>query len=151
MSADAKALPAPEIDAVNGPYWAALKEGRLAFQSCANGHRWLPPRTACPRCLSTDLAWTTAAGTGRIVSWVVYRVAFHPAFADRLPYNVAIVELDEGPRLVTNVNAPPEALTADACVRVAIETEGAGDDAFALARFDLVDGPPAPLNHWNGR
>ena len=132
-------LPRPEIDRINAPYWAALRERRLTFQRCAHGHRWLPPRAACPHCLSTSIAWVDAAGGGRLVSWVVYRVAFHDAFKGRLPYNVALVELDEGPRLITNIRAPHDALRGDARVRVAFDVEGHGDAAFALARFELVD------------
>ena len=139
-------LPRPDIDRINAPYWAALRERRLTFQRCVNGHRWLPPRAACPHCLSTDLGWVDAAGTGRLVSWVVYRVAFHEAFRDRLPYNVAIVELDEGPRMITNIRAPHDALAADARVRVVFDIEGGGggggggddDLSFTLARFELA-------------
>jgi uncharacterized OB-fold protein len=129
-------LPTPEIDAINQPYWAALAQGRLDFQSCSCGHAWLPPRAACPQCLGRQWSWKTAAGTGRIKSWVVYHVAYHEAFKDRLPYNVAIVQLDEGPSLITNVLvATPEQLTAEAPVRLAISRDGPAP----LAQFVLVD------------
>ena len=63
----------------------------------------------------------------------MYHTAYHPAFESRLPYNVALVELAEGPRLLTNIVDPSEALVADAPVELKIEWEG---DA-ALARFRL--------------
>src|SRR3712207_3197965 len=88
-------------------YWSSLEEGRLRFQRCsACRNRWLPPRTECPRCWSAEWAWEEASGEGRVVSWVVFHTAFHEAFKDRVPYNVAVVELAEGPRLVTNLVEP---------------------------------------------
>jgi uncharacterized OB-fold protein len=65
---------------------------------------------------------------------VIYHVAYHPAFADRIPYNVAIVELEEGPRLITNINAPNALLAADQRVRLAPHLE----NEFTFARFAPV-------------
>lgn len=85
-------------------YVAALEDGRLTFQRCADcGHAWLPARTECPACWSPEHRWEDSGGMGTVVSWVVFHVAFDPRFKDRTPYNVALVDLDEGPRLVTNV------------------------------------------------
>jgi uncharacterized OB-fold protein len=117
----------PVRDALSDPYWAALEEGRHIFQRCsACGHAWLPPRAECPVCLAAAWAWETASGEARLISWVVYHTAFHPAFADRLPYNVAIVELREGPRLITNISGidDQEALRIEMPLRIAIEREG---------------------------
>jgi len=124
----------PDVNPVNAPFWEALRAGKLTFQRCAHGHAWLPARTTCPTCLSSQWHWETAAGTGRIVSWVVYHHAYHPAFQDQIPYNVALVRLDEGPQLLTNILAPHTDLVADAPVRVVINT----DAAQPLARFELV-------------
>jgi uncharacterized OB-fold protein len=126
--------PQPEIDAINQPYWDALETGELRYQSCENGHAWLPPRSACPTCLSRAVEWKTSSGNGRIVSWVVYRVAYHDAFKDRVPYNVAIVALQEGPRLITNILAEPEQLTMEAPVRLTIDRRS----GTALACFSLT-------------
>lgn len=92
-------------------YWAALDEGRLTFQCCDEcGNKWLPPRAECPRCWSQHWRWQEASGRATIVSWVVYHTAFDARFRDRLPYNVAVVQLDEGPRMVTNlIDVPPDA------------------------------------------
>ncbi len=98
------AFPLPVVDEVNEPYWAALRTGHLDYMSCgACGHRWLPASSECPQCLSAEPRWAKASGRAHLVSWVVYHKAFHPAFADRVPYNVAVVELEEGPRLVSNI------------------------------------------------
>jgi uncharacterized OB-fold protein len=119
-------FPLPVRDELNAPYWDALEAGRHVFQRCANcNNAWLPPRPECPRCLQHDWAWETASGEARLVSWVVYHTAFHPAFADRLPYTVAIVALDEGPRLISNIVdvADPEALVIDQPLTLTIERE----------------------------
>lgn len=98
------ALPDPDINEVSKPYWDALKQGKLTFQHCRKcGNNWLPARGECPKCLAADWAWQDASGRATLISWVVFHRAFHPAFADRLPYNVAVVELAEGPRMITNV------------------------------------------------
>lgn len=125
------AFPLPEVTALNRPYWDALAAGRLVYQRCGCGHRWLPAREQCPSCLSPDTAWEQASGRGTLLSWVVYRTAYHPAFEGRLPYVTAVVQLDEGPRLMTNIVPADAPLRADMPVTLRIEHEG----DFALARF----------------
>lgn len=128
-------FPAPEPHGVTAPYWRALDEGRLDFQRCrACAHAWLPPRSECPRCLAPDAAWETASGRARLVSWVVYHHGYHPYFSTRLPYNVAVVELAEGPRLVSNVVESTGALRIDAPLELVIQREA----GFALPRFSMV-------------
>ena len=107
-----------EIDDINGPYWAGLREGVLRYQACDCGRRWLPPRKLCPSCLRSSWRWEMASGEGAIRSWVVYHTAYHPDFKDRLPYNVAIVRLAEGPQLIANIVAPNDALRVGAGVRL---------------------------------
>ena len=124
-------LPLPEITALNEPYWKGLEGGRMMFQRCANGHAWLPARDECPHCLSAKHAWEQASGRGKLLSWVVYRTAYHPAFKDRLPYVVAVVELDEGPRLMTNIVPAGAPLALDMPVALKVEREG----GCAVARF----------------
>lgn len=129
--------PLPDVTPLTKPYWDALQEGRLVFQRCRCGHAQLPPRRECTACLGDGLSWETASGAGQVVSFVVYHTAHHEAFRDRVPYNVAIVALAEGPRLITNVIAPPADLRCDMKVTLAVEREG----DFALARF----APVAPV------
>ncbi len=126
MSEAAIDFPLPERDEVNAPYWDALAAGRHVFQRCAAcGNAWLPPRRECPRCLADGATWEAASGAARLVSWVVYHTAFHPAFKDRLPYTVAVVELAEGPRLISNLVGvdDAESLRIDAPLRLTIERE----------------------------
>lgn len=130
-------LPPPERTELTAPYWRALDGGGLVFQRCAEcENAWLPARTECPRCLASDWRWEKASGGARLVSWVVYHRSYHPAFADRLPYNVAIVELDEGPRLISNIAGVQggEGLQAD--MRLQLRAERDGD--VTLARFQIA-------------
>jgi uncharacterized OB-fold protein len=133
-------VPVPVRTALTAPYWDALEDGRHQFQRCtACAYAWLPPRAECPRCLSSEVGWETASGDAHLVSWVVFHTAFHPAFKDRLPYNVAVVELREGPRLITNVVGVDdfESLTVDQPLRLTIEREaGVAVPRFAPARSE---------------
>jgi uncharacterized protein len=122
------------LDQIDEAYDAALAEGRLLLQRCACGQRWLPARAACPACLGSRWTWEAAQGSGRIKCWVIYHVAFHEAFRDRVPYNVALVELDEGVRLITNIVADNALLSPEARVRFVPTREG----DRTLARFELV-------------
>lgn len=80
--------------------------------------RW-PPSIICPQCHSKETEWITASGKGRLYTYVVYHKAFHPGFANDLPYVVAVVELDEGPHLLTNmVGCNPGELDCDMLVEV---------------------------------
>lgn len=119
----------------NTPYWDALNEGRLTFQHCEEcGNDWLPPRSCCPRCLSDTIEWRTACGHARLVSWVVYHKAYAPGFEGRIPYNVAIVELEEGPRLLTNVSDCLDGTGLQAGTWLEFFTSGADDQALPLFR-----------------
>ena len=132
---DLATLPQPEITDLTRPFWERLKQGHLSFQRCsACGHAWLPAREQCPQCLGE--AWTRedAAGGARLISWVVYRTAFHPAFESRLPYTVAVIELDEGPRLISNVLGDAGVLRIEQRLTLAIEDES----GTALPRFRVA-------------
>lgn len=123
-----------DIDDTNAPYWAGLREGVLKYQACTCGHRWLPARVLCPACLGSSWEWRASKGAGFIKSWVVYHVAYHPEFKSRLPYNVAIVKLDEGPQLITNIKAPNDNLRIGAKVRFQPDITA----AQPLAVFTLI-------------
>jgi uncharacterized OB-fold protein len=122
---------------VTTPYWQALREGRLDYQHCeACGHNWLPARENCPKCLSPETAWRPASGAARLVSWVVYHKAYAPHLADQLPYNVATVELAEGPRLLSNITDCPDGrgLAAGAALTLVIsDAHGRAIPCFRLS------------------
>jgi len=84
------------VDRDSEPYWRAAREGRLELQRCSDCSAWrFPARAICNRCHSFESSWQPVSGRGRIVSWVVTHQPFSPAFADRTPYVVASVALDE--------------------------------------------------------
>jgi uncharacterized OB-fold protein len=124
-------FPAPERTPANAPYWDALAEGRLIFQRCrACRHAWLPAREECPQCLRADWAWEDASGQAKLISWVVYHVAFNDWYKAKLPYNVATVELAEGPRLLSNIVGD-----TPLCIDMQLQSVIEHEDGIALARF----------------
>jgi uncharacterized OB-fold protein len=130
------AIDLPDASPALAEHREALAAGRLTFQRCADGHAWLPPRDRCPTCLSAAWTWEDASGRARVISWVVYHRAYHPAFADRVPYNVVVAELDEGPRVITNVTGIERAdgLSLDAPLELDATMEG----GVPVARFRLA-------------
>ena len=132
-SDNALALPEPDMSELGRPFWDRLQQGHLSFQRCsACGHAWLPARSECPQCLGDAWQREDAKGEGTLVSWVVYHQGYHPAFGQRLPYTVAIVQLAEGPRMISNiVGADPKSLRIDQPLRLRIEPDG----PLAVPRF----------------
>ncbi len=101
-------------------FWDGCRQHRLLFQKCSScGHvRW-PPALICPNCHGREADTTVSSGRGTVFSYVIYRETPHPAFRADLPYVVALVELDEGPRLITNiVGCPCEDVACDMPVEV---------------------------------
>jgi uncharacterized OB-fold protein len=106
MFALEKPLPRPTED--SAPYWAAAQREELRMQKCGScGHFRFPPSLLCPRCLSEQSEWARLSGRGTVYSWIIVHQSQYPAFNADAPYNVAIVELDEGPRLHTSVVGCP--------------------------------------------
>ncbi len=128
---EARPLPAP--DEVTRPFWSACAEHRLCFQQCrACGYRWLPASVVCPRCWAGECDWVPSEGEGTVFSLAVYHRAYHPAFQALLPYVVAVIELAEGPRLVSNlVGVQPQ----DVSVGMAVRLEFLDLDDRALPLF----------------
>ena len=94
------------IDQDSQPYWDGCARGELLVRHCQGcGHRYLPPRDMCPHCHSTEVDWVPVPSTGTVYASTVCHHAFDPAWKDRLPYNISLVELDGGARLWTNVLA----------------------------------------------
>jgi uncharacterized protein len=99
---EAKPLPAP--DEASQPFFDGCGRGALMLQRCPECAAWhWPVREVCSECLSTELEWAQASGMGRVHSFVVMHRVFHPAFGHDVPYNLAVVELEEGPRVNTNL------------------------------------------------
>lgn len=115
--------PLPRPNRLSQPYWDAARKHELLIVSCKScGHKWLPPSDLCPKCLSRDIEWVKASGRGKVWSWVIFWQRYFAAFAEDIPYNVVYVELDEGPRLMTNlVDADPAAIVCDMAVEVVFD------------------------------
>jgi uncharacterized protein len=95
-------LPAADDD--TRPYWDAARAGRLLVKRCADcGAAHFYPRPFCPRCWSSAVSWEEASGRAVLYTWSVVHNNDLPPFSDRLPYVAAVVDLAEGPRLMTNI------------------------------------------------
>ena len=124
-------FPQPDITDTSRPFWDALKGGDLVFQECENHHRWLPARDFCPTCLSSTFKFVKATGHAKLLSWVIYNTAMNDAFKDQVPYNVALVELEEGPKMMTNILASNDELKAG----MDLQLEVVDQENFKFAKF----------------
>lgn len=130
--------PRPDLDGPGAPFWEGAQAGELRIMRCDDcGNAFLPAREECPGCLSASVKWVAARGTGRLVSWIEYHRAFHPAFKDKVPYTVALVELDEGARIISNITGAigTASLSIGMPVRLAVEAEG----DLSIPRFRPVE------------
>jgi uncharacterized OB-fold protein len=123
--ADAKAYrkPLPRIDEESRGYWEALARHELYLQRCrACGTLRFYPRALCPGCLSDATEWVRASGRGTVYSFTVTYQNQAPGFREEVPYVLAIVELAEGPRLMSNVvGSSPEQVRIGMPVEVVFE------------------------------
>jgi uncharacterized protein len=99
---DVEGRPVPLLNAVTRPYWEATTRGELLVQECACGHRQFYPRGICVEC-GAEPGWLTTAGKGTIHTFSVVRQSGVEPFRQWTPFAVAVVELDEGPRIMGNV------------------------------------------------
>ena len=126
-------VPVPRVNSETKPFWDATAEGRLVLPHCdACGFVIWYPRAFCPECASTDVSWKQASGLGTIYSFSITRKG-QGDYRNASPYVLAYVELDEGPRVLTNiVDCDPESLEVGGRVRVVFHDTGQGS---ALYRF----------------
>ena len=98
------ARPRPTIDEYNRAFWEALNEHRIRMPRCAScGHVQYPMGPICSACLGQTLEWVDLSGFGKVWGYAIYHHVFDPAFATEVPYNVSMIELEEGPLLASNV------------------------------------------------
>ena len=103
--------PVPVPDEASRPFFDAARRGVLLLRRCGacgtfmspTGGLGTPLRPRCIDCFSADLEWAPAGGQGTLYSFSLMHQVYDPAFADEVPYNIAVVELDEGVRMTTNV------------------------------------------------
>jgi len=100
-------------------YWEAARQGRLVFKHCkACGHIQFPPRHLCPKCWSEEADWVQHSGRGSVHSFTIVHRAPTPAHAAKVPYVLAVLDLDSAPRMVANI---------------------VGDDALGVSMGDRVE------------
>jgi len=94
----------PEADDFTRPFWNAAAEGMLLIRrcgACAKAHHY--PREFCPYCWGEDVGWERATGRATLYTWSVIHRNDLPPFGDRVPYTAAVVDLAEGPRMMTEI------------------------------------------------
>jgi len=103
-TASSKPLPRPISPELTRPFWEAAKRHELVMPRCTTcDHLFFYPRSECPRCLSNHLEWVRVSGRGRLHTYTIVYQPANAAFRDDTPYIYAVVQLDEGPRMVSNV------------------------------------------------
>ena len=151
---------------LTAPYWKAAREGRLLVQECQDCHVLRhPPLPRCPGCHGSHLGWREVSGEGTVYTYTVVRHPTHFAFADKVPYVLAIVELAEGPRLVSALAGvePDEVRVGSQCACCSARSptgspshtssrRRAGRRGIADRRphHDVASGPLCPWSHRRG-
>lgn len=124
-------IPVPEPDEASRPFFDGAAEGRLMLMRCARCQTWrLPARQHCDVCLSDEYTWEQASGRGVVRTFGIMHQRYHPAF--EVPYNVTIVELEEGPRIPTNLVG---VANEDIAVGLPVEVVFERYDDVTLPRF----------------
>lgn len=127
-------IPYPVPNPDNDGFWEACRRGELRLQRCLPCGAWRHhPRPMCPGCHSLDYEWAPASGRGVVHTFTIVHRPTLPAFEDQVPYNVAVVRLDEGPLMVSNlVDCVAEAIRIDLPVEVVFEPL---TDTISLPKF----------------
>jgi uncharacterized OB-fold protein len=130
--------PVPVVDGDSSSYWAAAHRGELLINRCARCEQFVfYRRSVCPHCGAAGVEPYVAKGTGTVYSYTISRRPASPEFRDDVPYVVALVELDEGVRLMTNiVNCEPAAVYIGQAVSVRFESIA---EDISLPFFEPVD------------
>jgi hypothetical protein len=111
--------PEPSVLPEDEPSWQDIEAGRISLVKCDACGAWSGFARSCVACGAREYSWHPASGLGVVRSFVVFHRPYHPYFATQLPYNVAVIELDEGPEMVTNVvDVPPEEIEIGMKVRL---------------------------------
>ena len=129
--------PLPASDVETKPYWDAAREHRLVLQQCQSCKKYVfYPRALCPHCHSDRLAWKPASGEGTIYTFTVARRPAGPTFKADTPYVIALIDLKEGPRMMSNIVAKDVA-----GVRIGQKVRVVFDDVtpeVTLPKFEIV-------------
>ncbi len=132
MTTTSKPVPIP--DDASRPFFDGAREGKLMLMRCRDCRSWrMPSRDRCDVCWSTDTAWEQASGKGKVYTFGIMHQVYHPAFTGDVPYNVAVVELDEGVRMTTTiVGIPNDQIRVGMAVEAVFEPVS---DEVSLVKF----------------
>ena len=133
----ARPKPLPFVTDESRPFWDGCREGKFVLQHCEECQRYqFYPRLYCMHCGSTAVRWVETSGRGVIYSYTVIYQNKSPEFVNDTPYNVAIIQLNEGPRLMSNiVDIDPADLRVNLPVTVVFD---AVTETISLPRFKVV-------------
>jgi len=137
MAADSRPKPLPIVTDENRPFWDGCRQGKLLLQYCdqCQQHQFYP-RLYCMHCGSSSIRWVQASGRGVIYSYTIIYQNKSPEFVRDTPYNVAVVQLEEGPRMMSNiVETDPAELRVDLPVTVVFD---AVNEDIHLPRFKAL-------------
>ena len=129
--------PLPQIDPDHQEWWAGLRRHEVLVQECPRCRALIfPPQPMCPHCRSLERGWRRSSGRGKVYSWIVVRRPSHPWFADKVPYAVVVVEMEEGFRVVGSIDCHIERLRDGLAVEAGFEDV---DEQVSLLRFRVVE------------
>jgi len=135
MSAYSK--PLPDINDANRPFWEALRRRELRLLRCDScGELRLHPFRRCPHCSHEKATWTTLSGKGKVWTKTVFHQLYFEGFRNDVPYNVVVIEMDEGPRLYSNIVG-----TDNTDIRIGDRVEACFDDVtpdVTLLKFSII-------------
>jgi len=137
--------PMPVPTEISAPFWEGLKAERLLIQQCNQCNDWVfYPRRHCPQCFAHDLSWREVSGGATLYSFTVTRIATLPDFADEMPQMLAVIELDQGVRINSNLVGLDE---SEVKIGMRLQPVFAEVDAKGnrLLRFTGLDKDPARL------
>ncbi|MFC1971448.1 Zn-ribbon domain-containing OB-fold protein [Chloroflexota bacterium] len=126
--------PLPILEPETVPFWDYCKKHELRMQQCSQcGHIRYPAGIICPKCHSMEAEWVRLSGKGKIYSFIIFHRIYHEGFRNDMPYSVAIIHLEEGPRMISNmVECKLEDIKIDMPVEVVFEDV---TDEFSLPKF----------------
>jgi hypothetical protein len=129
--------PAPIVNDWARPFWEAARENRLIIQQCGDCGKYIfYPRLCCPHCFSSNVKWVAASGKAAVYSYTVVENNAPSAFIQDIPYVVAVVRLEEGVQMLSNiVGCDPNDVRCDMPVEVVFEKL---NDEFTLPKFRPV-------------
>ncbi|MBW1790129.1 MAG: Zn-ribbon domain-containing OB-fold protein [Deltaproteobacteria bacterium] len=126
--------PVPVVNPWAKPFWEAARDEKLIIQKCKDCETYIfYPRIACPHCFSDGVEWVETSGRGTVYSYSVVTNNAPSAFIKDMPYVIAVVRLDEGVQMLTNIiGCDPDEVQFDMPVEVVFEKL---NDEFTLPKF----------------